>query len=64
MDEINYNLELLSFNEKISLAKLEVTKAQERVAEIEYELSRYQIEWLRHMAKARDAAIAAQNAKV
>ena len=47
----NMNIEIASFNEKISLAKLEVTKAQERVAELVFQKSRYTIEMLKIMAK-------------
>jgi len=51
MDELKYQIELAAFHEKISLAKLEVAKASERVRELEYEQARFQAEWLHYMAK-------------
>ena len=44
MDQIQYQRELLSFKEKIALAKLEESKAAERVRELEYEMARFSIE--------------------
>ena len=41
MDQIMYQRELLAFETKIDLAKLEAAKAQERVRELEYERSRF-----------------------
>jgi len=52
MDEIKYQMEIAAFSEKIALAKLEVSKAQERVQELEYEQARYQTEWLHYLAKS------------
>ena len=43
--QIAFNREILSFGEKISLSKLEVKKAEERTAELEYQLSRFQLEY-------------------
>lgn len=44
MDQIQLQRELLAFDSKIDLAELEVTKAQERVAELKYERSRFKEE--------------------
>lgn len=41
---IDVQRELLSFNEKVALAKLEEAKAAERVKEIEYQRSRFELE--------------------
>jgi hypothetical protein len=60
MNDVSYQLELLAYNEKIHLAKLEAVKAQERVAELEYELSRYQMEMLRLAARAKEVAQSAE----
>lgn len=51
LDEMQYSLEMASFAEKIALSKLEVKKAQERVAELEYEQARFHMEFLRLTAK-------------
>lgn len=48
MDQIQLQREILSYDEKIALAKLEVAKAQERVKELEYEKSRFMIEAFIH----------------
>ena len=44
MDELTVNRELLSFDEKIYLAKLEVKKAEERVSVLEYDKARFTLE--------------------
>ena len=41
MKQAEYTREILSFEEKISLSKLEVKKAEERTAELEYQKSRF-----------------------
>ena len=43
-DQIAYQREILAFAEKISLAKLEVGKAENRVKELEYERDRFQLD--------------------
>ena len=48
MDQIQYQRELLAFDAKVDLAELEVTKAQERVAELKYERSRFREEAFVH----------------
>jgi hypothetical protein len=60
LDEITYNLECCSFDEKIFLGKLEAAKAKERVAELIYEKARYQMQALQVFAKqAQDRQIQA-----
>ena len=54
MSEIDFQLELTAFAEKMALAELEVVKAEERVAEIKYQSARYQMEWLKQVAKAQE----------
>ncbi len=44
MDQIQYQRELLSFSEKIALAKLEESKASERVRELEYQKARFSLD--------------------
>lgn len=44
IDEIGYNLELLAFAEKISLAALETAKASCREKELAYEKARFMME--------------------
>jgi len=41
MNQWEYAREQASFREKIALAKLETTKAQERVRELEYSFARF-----------------------
>ena len=58
LDEITYNLECCSFDEKITLSKLETAKAKERTAELIYEKARYQLQALQVFAKqAQDRQI-------
>jgi hypothetical protein len=40
----DFQRELLAFDEKISLAKLEVAKAEERVTDLEYQKARFCLE--------------------
>jgi hypothetical protein len=51
MDQLQYALELASYDEKIALAELEESKAAERVKELRYELTRYKMQWLYHQAR-------------
>jgi len=46
--QIQFQRELLAFEAKIDLAELEVAKAQERVAELKYERSRFREEAFVH----------------
>lgn len=59
--EFQYSIECLSFEEKIKLAALEEGKARGRKLELEYEFSRYKLQWLIQMAQlAQKQAAAAQ----
>lgn len=55
---MDVELELLAFDEKIRLAELEVTRAQNRVKELEYEKSRFLIDIYRmHKKEKANAAV-------
>ncbi len=54
MDQLKYQLEMAAYEEKIALAELEESKAAERVKELRYERTRFQMEWLRHVARAQE----------
>jgi hypothetical protein len=58
MDQLKYQLELASFDEKIALAELEESKAAERVRELKYERTRFCMQWLELIAKAQQGALA------
>jgi hypothetical protein len=48
-----YVRELLAFDEKIALAKLEIAKSQVRAAELEYSKARFKLDWqLSHNSEA------------
>ena len=49
--QLQVTRELLAYNEKIALAKLEVAKAEERVKEIEFQKSRFELEVYIEMQK-------------
>ena len=63
MDQLKFQLEMAAFEEKISLAELEESKAAERVKELKYERSRFQMEWLSHVARLQEQAAQAQSQK-
>jgi len=44
--ELDYRRELSAFDEKIALAELEASKAQERVNELKYQKARFNLEFL------------------
>jgi len=44
MNSAEIQREQAAFSEKISLAKLEVSKAEERVKELEYQLARFNLD--------------------
>ena len=46
MTQLEFQREILAFDEKISLSKLEVAKAEERVKELEYQKSRFQLDFM------------------
>jgi len=54
MDQLAYQLELLSYDEKIALAELEASKAAERVKELMYQKARFNMEWMRLVAKEQE----------
>jgi hypothetical protein len=60
MDQMRFQLEMAAFEEKIALAELEESKAAERVKELKYERTRFQLEFLSMVAKNQDAARQAQ----
>lgn len=47
MNDLDIMRELLAYDEKIALAKLEVSKAEGRVRELEYGKARYHLEIMR-----------------
>jgi len=51
MNQMDYQREMLSFDEKIALAKLEESKAAERVKELEYQKARFNIDFFIAIAK-------------
>jgi len=55
MDQLRFQLEIASFDEKIALAELEESKAAERVKELKYEKTRFCMQWLELVAKAAQA---------
>jgi hypothetical protein len=44
--ELEYQRELLAYDEKQALAELEVSKAAERVKELAYERARFALDWM------------------
>ncbi len=54
MNQLQFQLEMSSFDEKIALAELEQAKAAERVKELIYQKSRFQMDWLKAVAKAQE----------
>lgn len=51
MNQFELQRELLAFEEKIALAKLEESKASERVRELEYQKARFSIDFFIANAK-------------
>ena len=45
MNQVEYQREMLAFDEKVALAKLEESKASERVKELEYQKSRFNLDY-------------------
>ena len=56
MDQLRFQLEIASFDEKVALAELEEAKAAERVKELKYDKSRFCVEWMSQIAKAQEAS--------
>ena len=55
MNQVEVQRELLSFEEKIALAKLEESKANERVRELEYQKARFSIDAFMISLKEQEA---------
>jgi hypothetical protein len=49
VDKNHATMELLAYNQKIALAKLEEAKALERTRELEYQKESFQIQWATFM---------------
>lgn len=61
MSQLEYQRELLSFDEKVNLAKLEEAKAAERVRELEYQKSRFVLDIFLANMKEQEAAVKQQS---
>ena len=53
MDQLKFQMEMAAFEEKITLGELEEAKAAERVKELRYQKARFNMEWLKLVAKAQ-----------
>jgi len=51
---LDIEMEILSFDEKIALAELEASKADERVRELKYQKARFRLDILKAMRKQED----------
>ena len=51
MTQLEYQKELIAYDEKISLAELEASKATERVKELQYQKARFNLEWVTAVIK-------------
>lgn len=60
--ELDYRRELSAFDEKIALAELEASKAQERVNELKYQKARFNLEFLVATIKTQQQQAENQNA--
>lgn len=54
--DLDFQREMLSFDEKIALAKLEESKAAERVRELEYQKARFHLDYMIASAQAQQRA--------
>lgn len=54
-DQIQYEIEMLAYAEKIALAELEVSKAEQRAEELRYEQARFRMNWYRLCLKQQPA---------
>jgi len=59
---VDYQREILAYDEKISLAELEEVKAAERVKELKYHKSRFCLDYFLEMQKERERQMQAQQA--
>lgn len=60
----DYQREMLAFEEKISLAKLEEAKAHQRVQEIEFQKARFNMEYFVNIMKKQQENQAKASAPV
>lgn len=60
MNQLEYQREIAAFDEKISLAELEETKAKERKDELKYQKSRFLLDFLNATIKQQQEAQKAQ----
>jgi len=51
LTQLEYQKELIAYDEKISLAELEASKATERVKELQYQKARFNLEWVTAVIK-------------
>lgn len=63
MNQLEYQRELSSFDEKISLAELEEAKAHERVNELKYHKARFNMDFLTAVCKQQTQAQENQEGK-
>jgi hypothetical protein len=56
MNQMEFQRELMSFDEKIALAELEESKASERVKELRYQKARFSLDIFMQNAKEQEAA--------
>lgn len=55
MNQMEYQRELSAFDEKITLAELEVSKAEERVRELKYQKARFNLDFMVAVCKQMPA---------
>jgi hypothetical protein len=56
MNQLEYQRELIAFDEKIALSELEAKKAEERVKELQYQKARFNLDYINAVIKAQAAA--------
>jgi len=54
MNQLEIQRELMAFDEKINLAELEVSKAQERVSELKYQKARFNLDIIVNICKQQE----------
>ena len=54
MDQLRYSIELAKFAERSALSELEAAKAAVRTKEIEYEASRFALDWTIEAVKEQE----------
>jgi hypothetical protein len=60
MDQLKFQLDMVSLDCNIALSKLEEAKAAERTKELEYQKARFQQDWLTMAAKQQQEQAQAQ----